>query len=469
MKITGYTLSLMSLLLVLPGCSLIPGMSNGREAIRKIEQTISSTGKALQPSVVLVSVEGGSRKQSSKIKMIGGKMVRERAGASTLYTAGIVLDKKGHILVSEMLNPDSVGNIKVWLDDEEYPAKIIKNDNNLKMTILKINTNEELSPLAFTPHSELKPGYYSISIEPRGENEDFEKLFRVNICSGVLDGFYRKYKNNYNISRTKGSPAVDLDGKLVGIQLGNDIIAMKDIYPDLKDFIKEATGHGKNKKKPEKKSWLGASLYPINKQYAILMNLPKSGIWVNKVYADSPGKAAGLQEGDLVVGVNGRKLRFSGSRSLSLFNKILRPEVKKPFSIEVIRNKKNLVLKSKFTEKPQTDTLCADDLGITVKEITDHDSFAYNLFAPNGVLVTNVKRGSPAANSGQMSKSLLGRNYVITELGGMPTPDLESFTKALEKIRLEKPEVLLVRYWRGRTTGFAGLNLKIGDQGNGAE
>jgi len=86
-----------------------------------------------------------------------------------------------------------------------------------------------------------------------------------------------------------------------------------------------------------------------------------------------------------------------------------------------------------------------------------------------GVLVTNVKKGSPAGNSGSMRRSLIGKNYVITELGGVPTPDLESFTNALEKIRSEKPEVLLVRFWRGRTTGYAGLNLKIGDQGNGAE
>jgi len=453
MKRAGYAISLFFSFLLISGCL---GIGNG--AIKNIEQNISSTGKTLEPSVVLVTLEG-----------LGGGTGNRRPKSSIRHTTGIVLDKEGHILVSDILKPDSVKSVEVWLEDEKYPAKIIKSNDNLRMTILKVDTDEKLFPLALEPYSELKQGEYSISIEPRGENEDFAKFYRINVCSGIVDGFYRRYKNNHNLSRAQGSPAVNLDGELVGIQLGNDIIAIRDIFPDLKEFIAEATNPDKNGKEEDKKSWLGAFLSPINKEYAKLMKLPKSGIWVNKVSAGTPAATAGLKEGDLIVGVNDRKLRFRGYRSQVLFNKILRPKVDTEFKIEVIRDNRPLVLKSTFTEKPEGKTLTADDLGVTVKEITDHDSFALNLFTTDGVLVTYVKKGSPAANSGSMRRSLLGRNFVITELGGVPTPDLECFTKALEKIRLEKPEVLLVRYWRGRASGYAGLNLKIGDQGNGAE
>jgi len=59
------------------------------------------------------------------------------------------------------------------------------------------------------------------------------------------------------------------------------------------------------------------------------------------------------------------------------------------------------------------------------------------------------------------------KNDVIMEIAGEPTPTLDDFARVLDDVRRDQPDVLLVYYRRGLTTGYAGLNLKIGENGKG--
>jgi S1-C subfamily serine protease len=90
-----------------------------------------------------------------------------------------------------------------------------------------------------------------------------------------------------------------------------------------------------------------------------------------------------------------------------------------------------------------------------------------NLFISEGVMVTDLKPGSPAATGRTFGEPLLRDGDVLTALGGKPTPDVETFGTVLEEIRREKPDILLVEFQRGAFTGIEALNLKIGDETNG--
>jgi len=109
----------------------------------------------------------------------------------------------------------------------------------------------------------------------------------------------------------------------------------------------------------------------------------------------------------------------------------------------------------------------AEDLGVTVCGISDSEVYARNLYAERGVLVTEVHRGSPAATSGTLRQTLISKDDVILELAGLPTANIVAFGKVLEGIRRARPPVVLVKYQRGRMTGYAGLNLAIGEKDNG--
>jgi serine protease Do len=245
------------------------------------------------------------------------------------------------------------------------------------------------------------------------------------------------------------------------------VLAMTDLGDDLKRFVAEATGLTSAEDEKKKKGWFGAMLEPINKDYAKARKLPTSSLYVMHAGKDSPAAAAGLRDGDLIVGVNGQPLRFSGIRSQDYFLKSLHLRAGEKFALSVLRQNKPLELSGTITKRPEPETLRAEDLGVTVSGITDNVAFTFNLASTQGVLVTDVQRGSPAATSGTLRQTLISKADVITELAGQPTPTIDAFSRALETIRREHPPVVLVKYYRGPLTGYAGLNLAIGEKDNG--
>ena len=84
------------------------------------------------------------------------------------------------------------------------------------------------------------------------------------------------------------------------------------------------------------------------------------------------------------------------------------------------------------------------------------------LSTERGVYVNEIEKGSPAAMGS--GGALLSKGDVITGIAGVATPDLDAFSAAMDKIQAEQPSVVLVAYTRGRVTGFAALNLSLGEK-----
>jgi serine protease Do len=262
---------------------------------------------------------------------------------------------------------------------------------------------------------------------------------------------------------------VGVDGRIAGIVQGRSVLAMSDLGVDLKELLADADDRDREEDEEESKGWLGVIMEPINREYARSHGLPKSGLWVVNVAGDSPASACGIREGDLIVGFDGRPLRLSGARAHDYLIKTMRAKPGKPFRVSVMRDGKTLALSGTFAKRPEEASLRADDIGVTVKAITDAEYFGNNLFTREGVLISDIRKGSPAATSSSFGRPLLSRNDVIVELAGRPTRTLDAFGKALEYIRSEKLEIVQVVYWRGRMTGYAGLKLQQDEDGKGGK
>jgi serine protease Do len=199
---------------------------------------------------------------------------------------------------------------------------------------------------------------------------------------------------------------------------------------------------------------------PVNKEYALSKNLPASSLWVVYVCAGSPAEAAGVRKGDVIVETNGAPLRLKERRLEEYFSRAMKPKQGKSFTLTVLRDSARKTLNGVFEKAPEDETLRSQELGLTVKRITDSDFFGRNMFTREGVLVSEVEQGGPAATSGNFRQRLLNPNDVIVEVGGKPTPTFAEFSKAIESVCNSKPDVLLIKYYRGIATGYAALNLK---------
>ncbi|MCX7008892.1 MAG: trypsin-like peptidase domain-containing protein [Kiritimatiellaeota bacterium] len=437
--------------------------AEGQAVFVAMQQAAAVAGKKVEPSLALVKIAKGAAAQqpgTPGIIHIGGS-----SGASTM--SGVVLTTHGHVLIPSVVKADEDNRITVFIGENEYVARVLKTDDTLGMTILKLDADENFVPLDFSKAADLAVGEWAVIVRPTDDSTDFQKLSALVACQGEMAGRHRRFLLNLSFSSSSGALVVNLSGQLVGILEGGMVIAASDLRDDLKTFLAEAAGTKSPDDDKKKKGWFGAMLDPINKEYAKAKNLSPSSLWV--VHAVKAGSAAtaGVHDGDLITALNGKPLRLSGLRAHEYFLKSLHPRVGDKFTVTILRNNAPLEIKGTFGKPPEPPTLRAEDLGVTVSGLNDGEVYTHNLFAERGVLVMEVYRGSPAATSGTMRQTLIAKGDVILELAGQPTATIAAFGKVLETIRRERPPVVLVKYQRGRMTGYAGLNLAIGEKDHG--
>ncbi len=93
----------------------------------------------------------------------------------------------------------------------------------------------------------------------------------------------------------------------------------------------------------------------------------------------------------------------------------------------------------------------AEKLGLQVQELTDELAQRLGYEEADGVLVTRVKRGSPAGRAG------LRRGDLIQEVNRKPVENLRAFREALDASEDKGTVLLLVQ--RGEYTHFVALRL----------
>lgn len=449
---------------LLTGCGSLggPDAGQGRNAFTALQRATTVAGAAVRDSVVHVKLQRKSAGEAD-----GYASAFSSASASVPSMNGLVLTAEGHILLPETINPKADLRILVWVGDEEHVARVLKSDESLGMSIVKIDGTAPLAPAKIDGAASLAPGEWAVIATASDETGDFQKFTSLSQNRGEIGGRYALYQLTTLPRDARGAPVVNLEGRLVGLCGRVDVLAFADLADDLRSFLAEATGVKSSDDEDESRGWLGVLLEPINKDLARARNLPVASLWVLHADADGPSAAAGLRPGDLIVGLNGQPLRFSGPRTQEFFMKSCRPRAGRPFAFDVVRQGRTIKIEGTMTRRPKPEFVRAEDIGFTVTAITDMDVFARALATREGVMVTEILGGSPAATSSRFGQTLLIRQDVIVELGGRPTRTLAEFNAAVDAVRKAKAPTILVRYWRGPISGFAGLNLRIGERDSG--
>lgn len=434
------------------------------EVLEAVQKSIASAGEKIAPSLALVKIERGASSQSEDGARGAPGMVNVTGGGRATSASGIFISADGHLLVNGLFKSDQDQRLIVLVGEDEFVARSLKVDESLGMSILKVEAGEAFTPIDLEKTGDLAIGQWAVALSPTDEELDFQTITTPLVCQGTRDGFYRQFRVGL-MGGAANALVVDLDGHPVGfLERTGTVTALKDLQGDIQRMMKDASGKTTAEEEKKKKGWLGAMLAPVNKDWAKAGGITPSAVHITYVCKESPAEQAGLKAGDLVTAVRGQPIRLTGTRALDYFTKALQPRAGESFALTALRDGKTIELNGTFASEPETDTLRADDIGVAVASISEADIFSMNLTVDQGVLVTEVIKGSPAANSGSLGQTLLARNDVIVELAGQPVTDVAGFGKILEKLRREKPPVVLVKYQRGLLAGFAGLNLSLGEK-----
>ncbi|HEU0039465.1 MAG TPA: PDZ domain-containing protein, partial [Verrucomicrobiae bacterium] len=198
------------------------------------------------------------------------------------------------------------------------------------------------------------------------------------------------------------------------------------------------------------RGYLGVNIQPVTADLAKEFDLPEqAGALVGGVQPGTPAAAAGLQEGDVIIELNGKKVTdFNQFRVL-----VAQTAPKTKVSLKIVRDgkEKNLtatlgILPGEMARRSRNESTQPEEQkfdvldGVEVGDLDSRTRERSNIpTRVRGALVTSVESGSAA------EEAELKVGDVILEINRQPVRDADS---AIELCKQAKGDRLLLRVWR---------------------
>ena len=381
------------------------------------------------PAVVNIATEGRVRQRQSplfsdpffrRFFQIPDQPIERKT--SSLGSGVIVDAKRGLVLTNNHVIANAIQITVTLRDGRQVEAEIVGADPETDIAVLKM-TAENLTALTTSDSDDLRVGDFVVAIgNPFGLGQT--------VTSGIISALSRsglgieEYEDFIQTDASinpgnSGGALVNLKGQLVGI---NTAI-----------FSQSGASHGIGFAIPinlalrimeqildtgeVKRGFLGVSIQDISPELAEAFGLTKkSGALINKVLKDSPADKAGLLPGDIVISIDGKKIRNAND----VRNRIGLLPVGERIKFKLLRESKEFELTilvdegtSKKTKPKVTSELL---IGVTVSDIQKGSPYFGKV---KGVTVLEIKRGRLTWVSG------LRENDVITSVNKNPVKNLE--------------------------------------------
>lgn len=369
--------------------------------------------------------------------------------------SGFIIDEDGYLL-SNLHVVKNATKIKIKLYDEEreYDAKIIGVDEHSDIALLKIQAHRKFPYVKFADSDTIEPGDFAIAIgNPYGLNN----TMTLGIVSSKArsDVGANKYQRFIQVDvpinpGNSGGPLFNIKGEVIGINNmifstsgGNVGIGFAIPSNLAKHVVTQLRKDGK-----VTRGWLGVYPQNIDETLAKALTVDAySGVYITEVVPDSPAKKAGLQEGDIITKVDGKKT----TRANDLYNLIAVADVDKKITLEFIREGKKKSVSVRIGERPndtvassgEYDTPKAADsfFGMRVAEVNAQTARAFGL-RPNeeGVVITGLENESSARASG------LREGDIIKKIGETTIRSLEDYNEYISgKGITKKKHTMLIK------------------------
>ena len=342
--------------------------------------------------------------------------------------SGFIVTKDGQILTNNHV-VDGVDKItvSVLLSDgnkKTYPAKVLGNDPTYDIAVIKIEPDENLPVLELGDSDAIEVGEWVVAI---GNPYGFEHTVTAGVISAKNRSIHTQDVNFDDFLQTdaainpgnSGGPLLNMEGKVIGINtaiipyaqgLGFAIPVnrAKEITNDLVSFGRV------------KRGWLGVSIRDINEKIAKAYGVKGTeGAMINDVFKGDPADKAGIKRGDVVIELNGSKIKDANS----FVQKVRTLAPNSTAKLVIIRKGKRMTFNVKLGERPNTadgrpesprrndgtkesssGTDSLKDFGIlNAVPVTDSLRRQYKIASSTeGLVVTKIDRNSQASSDGEI-------------------------------------------------------------------
>ena len=438
-----------------------PASAAGLEELQRLSDAFAELAEAVKPAVVAVKTEKEIRIGESwsgspfPDSFRGRSLPPGRLFAPELRKglgSGVIVSEDGYVLTNNHVitgdwNPEAgpVDRIVIELSDgRTFEPAIVGRDPGSDLALLKIE-GEDLPFLPFGDSDQLEVGEWVVAV-----GNPFGQLHTV--TSGIVSALGRgprvsEYEDYIQTDAAinpgnSGGALIDLRGELVGI---NTAIASRSggyqgigfaIPANLsRKIMDQLAEHGE-----VRRGMLGIYMEEIDSDLSATLDLEsRKGVLVEQVLADTPAEEAGLQTYDVILAVDD----VPTDRPAALKSYIAHQPPGTEVALTVLREGRERTLKARLAPLDPKALARAPEpreekrLGMAVQELTGELADRLGFEEDEGVVISQVQPGSPAARAG------LRRGDLIIEIDRESVGSVREYEEAMEEA--EGRALLLVR------------------------
>jgi serine protease Do len=382
--------------------------------------------------------------------------------------SGFIINKDGYILTNNHVIEDASEIIVTFSDGKrEYKAKIIGQDKNLDVALIKIDSENHLPVAVLGDSDKVKVGEWALAI---GNPFGLGGTVTAGIVSqkgrfigaGPYDDFIQ---TDASINPgNSGGPLFNLSGEVIGINTAIIAGGQGIGFATPINIIKENLLQLKDKGHITR-GWIGVSIQELTPELSESLGIKGDvkGVFVTSVTPGTPAAKAGLEEEDVILEFNDRPI--TELNQLPRAVAATAPGTKAP--VVVIRDGKRMTLtvtvghkdgdeaEDEYAEKSgpmDGKGAVADRLGVTVKPVTPAVIERFELDpATKGVVITSIDPNSPAEYAG------LRTGDVIQKVNRKNVAGVDEYRKEMKAI---KDGLVMLKVLRGGSTIY--VTIRIG-------
>ena len=358
--------------------------------------------------------------------------------------SGVIISSEGHIATNYHVIKGAETLEVMLFNGEYYNAKVIGSDPNSDLAVIQID-KQNLPAITFGNATNIRVGQWVMAFgspmaEELGNTVTSGIVSAVRRTSSTLAGlnmFSSFIQTDAAINPgNSGGALVNLNGQLIGLNSailsrsgGSQGIGFAIPVDVVQNITTQLIEVGR-----VERGFLGVNFDRVSPTLAKALDVPRGAAQVTSVTKDAPAYKAGLQDGDIIVAVNGINLNDFNELRTTIAN--LAPGI--TVTLEIARDTKREAIhvtlgkRSTFVDEeapviepiPEKDTEVVESLGLQLESLSPQilDQLGVDAKDISGVVVRSVDQNSAAFREGD-----LRQGDIIAEINRVPITSKEAF------------------------------------------
>lgn len=265
---------------------------------------------------------------------------------------GFIISEDGYVITNQHVI-DKADKITVnFSDNEKYTAKVVGQDYELDLAVLKIEADKKFSTLKMGDSDKTRVGEWVIAI---GNPYGLDHTVTAGLVSAKgrpINIEDRVYKNLIQTDAAinpgnSGGPLLNVNGEVIGINTAVNAQAQGIGFAipinTAKEVLDELIDKGK-----VIRPYIGVFIQPVDKELAEYLGIPAEGVIIGNVVPNSPASKAGLQKYDVIIAIDNKKVNTPDEVNQITAKK----KVNDRIALEILRDGKPLIITLQLAEKP---------------------------------------------------------------------------------------------------------------------